>query len=83
MNRDSGMSRGQAHIAGGRITARCYLYMATVVAIRCNPAIRPFYKRLREQGKPPKVAIAAAMRKLVTTANSMLTHDKPWQNDPA
>ena len=83
MNRDSGMSRGQAHIAGGRRSARCCLYMATVVAIRCNPAIRPFYKRLREQGKSPKVAIVAAMRKLITTANSMLTHDRPWRNNPA
>ena len=83
MNRDSGMSRGQAHIAGGRMSARCCLYMATIVAIRCNPAVRPFYKRLREQGKPPKVAIVAAMRKLITTANSMLTHDRPWRNDPA
>ena len=77
------MSRGQAHIAGGRISARCCLYMATIVAIRCDPAIRPFYKQLREQGKPPKVAIAAAMRKLITTANSMLVHDRPRRADPA
>ena len=83
MNRDSGMSRGQAHIAGGRMSARCCLYMATIVAIRCNSAIRPFYKRLREQGKPPKVAIVAAMRKLITVANSMLTYDRPWHADPA
>jgi transposase len=83
MNRDSGMTRGQAHIAGGRLSARCCLYMATIVAIRCNPVIRPFYKRLREQGKPPKVAIVAAMRKLITTANSMLTYDRPWRNEPA
>ncbi|WP_298090331.1 IS110 family transposase [uncultured Sphingomonas sp.] len=83
MNRDSGLSRGQAHIAGGRMSARCCLYMATVVAIRCNPVIRPFYKHLREQGKPPKVAIVAAMRKLITVANSMLAHDRPWHADPA
>ena len=83
MNRDSGLSRGQAHIAGGRMSARCCLYMATIVAIRCNPAIRPFYKRLREQGKPPKVAIVAAMRKLITAANSMLLHNRPWSNAPA
>ena len=77
MNRDSGTLRGQAHIAGGRMSARCCPYMATIVAIRCNPAIRPFYKRLREQDKPPKVAIVAAMRKLITVANSMLTYDRP------
>lgn len=83
MNRDSGLHRGEAHIAGGRLSARCSLYMATIVAIRCNPAIRPFYKHLRQQGKPPKVAITAAMRKLLLAANAMLTHNRPWQTSHA
>ena len=81
INQDSGLFRGQAHIAGGRQSARCCLSMATIVAIRCNPAIRPFYKHLRDQGKPPKVAIVAivaAMRKLIITANAMLQNDRPW-----
>ena len=78
VNHDSGLQRGQAHIAGGRLSARCCLYMATIVAIRCNPTIRPFYTRLRQDGKPPKVAIVAAMRKLLITANTMLLHDQPW-----
>jgi transposase len=78
MNRDSGLMRGQAHIAGGRLSVRCVLYMATIVAIRCNPAIKSFYKHLRAQGKPPKVAIVAAMRKLLIAANAMLEHDRPW-----
>ena len=88
MNPDSGLYRGQAHIAGGRMSARCCLYMpvpsevegATIVAIRCNPPIRLFYKHLRDQGKPPKVAIVAAMRKLLIAANAMLEHDRPWSN---
>jgi transposase len=83
MNHDSGLQRGQAHIAGGRMSARCSLYMATIVAIRCNPTIAAFYKRLRQDGKKPKVAIVAAMRKLITAANSILAHDKPWTNNPA
>lgn len=78
MNRDSGLSRGEAHIAGGRMSVRCILYMATIVAIRCNPTIKPFYKRLREDGKAPKVAIVAAMRKLLIIANSMIEQDTPW-----
>jgi len=65
------------------ISVRCCLYMATIVAIRCNPTIRPFYKRLREQDKPPKVAIVTAMRKLITVANSVLTYDRPWHANPA
>jgi transposase len=83
MNRDSGNSRGQAHIAGGRSSARCCLYMATIVAIRCNPPIKTFYKHLREQGKPPKLAITAAMRKLIVAANTMLAQNRPWNPLPA
>lgn len=80
MNRDSGKWRGQAHIAGGRVSARCALYMATVVAIRVNPAIKPFYQRLRQNGKLPKVAITAAMRKLVIIANALIQKDRTWTN---
>jgi len=83
MNRDSGQMRGQASIAGGRRSARCILYMATIVAIRVNPVIKPFYKRLRQEGKAPKVAIVAAMRKLILAANAMLEQNRPWANGQA
>lgn len=76
--RDSGQMRGQAHIAGGRLSVRCALYMATIAAIRANPSIKAFYRRLRDQGKPPKLAIVAAMRKLITTANAIIANDTPW-----
>ncbi|HET8611557.1 MAG TPA: IS110 family transposase, partial [Sphingomonas sp.] len=54
-----------------------------IVAIRCNPALRPFHQRLRAEGKPPKVAIVAAMRKLLIAANAMLEHDQPWSHQSA
>lgn len=79
-NRDSGEMRGTAHIAGGRLSVRCALYMATLSAIRANPPIRTFYQRLRAQGKPGKLAIVAAMRKLITTANAVLANNTPWQS---
>lgn len=79
MNHDSGLHRGEAHIAGGRLSVRCALYMATLAAIRCNPQIKAFYKRLRDNGKPPKVAIVAAMRKLIITANAIIEHNQPWR----
>ncbi|WP_193336481.1 IS110 family RNA-guided transposase [Devosia beringensis] len=82
-NRDSGEMRGQAHIAGGRLSVRCALYMATLSAIRANPPIRDFYKRLRAQGKPGKLAIVAAMRKLITTANAVLANNTPWHTNTA
>ena len=83
MNRDSGQMRGTAHISGGRRSARCILYMATIVAIRVNPPISAFYKRLRQEGKPPKVAIVAAMRKLIMAANAMLEQNRPWTSPQA
>jgi transposase len=79
-NRDSGLLRGQAHIAGGRLSARCALYMASITAIRANPPISAFYKRLRNQGKQPKIAIVAAMRKLIITANVVLAKNTPWHD---
>jgi len=76
--RDSGQFRGQAHIAGGRLSVRCALYMATISAIRANPPVKAFYRHLREAGKPAKLAIVAAMRKLLVTANAIIATGKPW-----
>lgn len=77
-NRDSGTLRGQRMIWGGRREVRQALYMATLAAIRSNPAIRTFYQRLKASGKPSKVAITACMRKLLTTLNAMLRDQTPW-----
>lgn len=71
-NHDSGPQRGQRHIAHGRALARSALYMAALVAARCNPVLRPLYQRLRACGKPAKVALVALMRKLVELANLLL-----------
>jgi transposase len=83
LNDDSGQHHGERHIWGGRTAVRQALYMATVVAIRHNPVIRGFYHRLRHQGKPAKVAIVAAMRKLLTILNAMLRSQRPWTLTPA
>jgi transposase len=80
--RDSGQFRGQAHIGGGRLSVRCALYMATISAIRANPPIKAFYKHLRAAGKPAKLAIVAAMRKLLITANAILATNRPWSPSP-
>ena len=71
-NHDSGPWRGQRHIAHGRALARTALYMAALVAARCNPVLRPMYQRLRTAGKPAKVALVALMRKLAELANLLL-----------
>jgi transposase len=71
-NRDSGARRGRRSIAGGRADVRAVLYMATVTAIRHNPAIANFHARLVAAGKPAKLAITACMRKLLTILNAIL-----------
>jgi transposase len=71
-NRDSGQWRGRRMIGGGRPAVRRALYMATIVAIQYNPAIAAGYQRLVSGGRPKKVALVAAMRKLLTTLNAML-----------
>jgi transposase len=42
--------------------------MASLSAIQHNPAIKAFYSRLRAAGKPRKVALCAAARKLLRIA---------------
>jgi transposase len=78
LNRDSGQHRGVRTTWGGRSGVRAALYMATLVATRHNPVIRSFYRRLREAGKPKRVALVACMRKLLVILNTMLKHGHPW-----
>jgi transposase len=70
--RDSGDHKGTRVTWGGRAAVRACLYMATLNAIRVNPTIRAFYKRLVARGKIKKVAFVAAMRKLLTILNAIL-----------
>lgn len=74
-DRDSGNFKGKRSISGGRVRVRCALYMATLAAIRHNPIIKEFYKRLLQNGKPRKVAIVACMRKFIIYINGVLKED--------
>ncbi len=76
--KDTDTRHGPRTTWGGRAPVRATLYMATLVATRHNPSIRAFYRRLRDAGKPPKVALVAAMRKLLTILNAILKHQLPW-----
>ena len=77
-NRDSGQFRGTRTTWGGRKSVRSALYMATLAAIRYNPVIKEFYGRLCGAGKAKKVALTAAMRKLLTIINVMMRDQTPW-----
>ena len=66
-------------IVGGRPPVRRILYMATVAPIKHNPVIRAFFHRLVAAGCLAKVAVIAAMRKLLTILNAMLRDRRPWR----
>lgn len=80
---DSGNSAGQRHIKGGRSHVRRALYWAALSAAKHNPDLRAFYKRLIENGKKPKVALTAVMRKIVILANTLLKEDRLWTHNHA
>ena len=82
-NRDSGSFRGKRCVWGGRGHLRSALYMATLAATRSNPVIRTFYQRLREAGKPFKVALTACMRKQLTILNAIIKTQTPWRDQCA
>lgn len=79
INRDSGQQRGKRSIAGGRADVRSMLYMPTLSAVRSNPRLKQFYDNLIAQGKPVKVALVAAMRKLLVTLNAMVRDNTAWR----
>ena len=82
INHDSGQSTGKRKAFGGRSTVRRTLYMATLVGTRFNTQIRTFYQRLVAKGKPKKLVLTAAMRKLLTLLNTLVRTDQLW-SDPA
>lgn len=78
-NRDSGHYRGRRSCWGGRAYVRSVLCMATRVAVQFNPDIKIFFERLTDAGKPYKVALTAAMHKLLTVLNAIARTQQPWQ----
>ena len=70
---------GPRTIFGGRAEVRTTLYMAALSAIRYNPALRAFYRRLKQAGKASKVALTAVSRKLLTILNAMARDSKHWE----
>ena len=76
--RDSGAFRGKRHIRGGRAKVRQAVYMAALVATRFNADMKRKYDTLLNNGKPPKVALTAVMRKLIILANVLIRDNRTW-----
>lgn len=79
INRDSGRLTGKRRIRGGRHRVRTVMFMAMMSAIQCNPVFKQFYERLKAQGKLPKVALIACMRKMIVMLNTMVKNQEPWR----
>ena len=78
VTRESGSWKGRSFIQGGRHHVRRLLYMPALVASRCNPDLKRTYEVLVANGKPPKVALTAVMRKLLVLANVLIQQDRTW-----
>ena len=66
----------------GNMRIRRALFMPAQVAIRCEPNVRAFYKKLVEgRGKAKMVAIVAVMRKLLHSIYAMLKHGQDFEGE--
>jgi transposase len=75
---DSGLKRGQRVVAAGRSAVRRGLDMAALSASRSGSRFADFYRRLVANGKPPKLALIATMRKMLVTLNAIARANRPW-----
>lgn len=74
--RQSGRSNRPGQCMGGRKHLRDIAYMGVLSAIKAKDGVlEPFYRRLRANGKPFKLAMVAAIRKLITILNAIAKSD--------
>ena len=72
----NGQRAGIAHM--GHATLRAKLWMPVLAAVRKNPWLKAFYDRLIARGKLPKVALTAALRKLLLAVYSVAKNRRPF-----
>ncbi len=82
--KESGLRRSShAHLSPiGNARLRKALYMTTLSAVQRNPWLRAYYQGLRKRGKLPKVALVAAMRKLLAAVYSVAKNRRPFTCSP-
>ena len=83
VERQSGSSvLGRARLSkAGPARIRAVLYMAAIVATRCNPHVKAVYERLLARGKSKMSALGAAMRKLVHLCFGVIKTQQPYEHD--
>jgi transposase len=77
----SGKSDKQKSIFGGRTRVRSALHMAVMSAVRYDPFLSHFYKKLKANKKKTRVATTACIRKIVVIANQIIKSGVPY--DPS
>ena len=70
---------GKSTVPLGNARLRRALWMPVLVAIRVNPWLSAYYRRLRAVGKRPKVAMIACMHKLLTAIYSIAKNRRPFR----
>ena len=79
--RDSGLREHRRVIKGGRGQVRNALDMAVLASLKTDKSLlKARYAQLTAKGKPPKLALAALMRKMLVTLNAMLKARTSWQD---
>ncbi|MCS7208563.1 MAG: transposase, partial [Fimbriimonadales bacterium] len=74
---ESGGRVGVRRLRGGR--ERRVLYVAAVVAVRCEGRWRGVYERLLGRGLKPKGALCAVVRRLVVALNAMVREGRCYE----
>lgn len=79
-HRESGSSlRGRTTLSKiGNARLRRLLYVPALAGLRFNPVLRAQAQRLTAKGKPGKVRVGAAMRKLLCLCVGVLRSNQPW-----
>ena len=79
--KDSGLREHRRVIKGGRGQVRNALYMATLASLKTDKSpLKARYAQLTAKGKPPKLALAALMRRMLVTLNAMMKAKADWKD---
>jgi transposase len=62
----------------GHVRLRTALWMPVLAAVPRNCWLKAFYERLIARGKPAKLALVAALRKLLHAVHSVARHRRPF-----
>jgi len=80
-DRQSGKTSRPGRCSGGRPSVRRSLYLAALTIARSGKGhLAATTSRLREAGKPFKLAIVATMRKLLITLNAMVKNNTEYRS---